>query len=165
MPEDNKKDFLEFPLEEVSVPQSIALSMLAATKTVGITKAMQGDDCFDAHLETDNDRLQLLCEKLEARVEDELEKVKTPEAVPTEEDATDEATFTNLDGHQVSLEHEFVEVANEELITKVIVDNLVFVLACNERVFTDPDLGTTTTCIKRFNHYSPEHEDMEGNVR
>lgn len=161
MPEDNKKDFLEFPLEEVSVPQSIALSMLAATKTVSFN---EHDDSLP-EIVTDNDRLQLLCEKLEARVEDELDSVKEPQAVPTEEDATDEATFTNLDGHQVSLEHEFVEVANEELITKVIVDNLVFVLACNERVFTDPDLGTTTTCIKRFNHYSPEHEDMEGNVR
>lgn len=160
MPDQDKKDFLEFPLEDVSVPQAIALSMQAATTTVTFNE----DDDTKPEKETDMDRLQLLCEKLEARVEDEITAAKGPVEIP--EDKEDEETFSNIDGHQVTLVHEFVEFANDNLITKVAVDNVVFVLMCNERVFTDPTgVEPTTTCIKRFGHYSPEHEDAEGNLR
>jgi hypothetical protein len=110
------------------------------------------------------DRLTLLCEKLENRVEDELTKGARTEPVP--EDNPNEPIFSDIEGHKVSLEEEVVEGVEGRVITKVLVDNMVYVLMCNERVFTDPTLvEPTTTCIKRFGHYSPEHEDQEGNVR
>jgi hypothetical protein len=159
MPEE-KKDILEFPLEDVSIPQAIGLMMQAATTTVSFN---EHDDSLPER-DTDMDRLTLLCEKLENRVEDELTKGARTEPVP--EDNPNEPIFSDIEGHKVSLEEEVVEGVEGRVITKVLVDNMVYVLMCNERVFTDPTLvEPTTTCIKRFGHYSPEHEDQEGNVR
>ena len=160
---DDKKDILEFPLKDLSIPQAIGLMMQAATARPTIDAVC--DEQESTYIMVDNERLAELCEKLEARVEDELDASKGVRDVPTEEDNPNEPVFSDIEGHKVSLEHEFVEFAQENLITKVLVDNVVFVLTCNERVFTDVDLGTTSTCMKRFGHFSPEHEDMEGNVR
>lgn len=162
MADSPKKDFLEFPLEEVSIPQAVALSMLAATKTVTVKDSEDISEEFD--YETDNDRLQLLCEKLEARVEDALEEAKAVRTETTAEDDPNDAQYSDVEGHKVTLVHEYVEFAHDNVITKVLVDNVVFVLACNERVFTDTE-GITSTCIKRFGHKSLEHEDEEGNIR
>lgn len=153
MPEE-KKDVLEFPLEELEVPQAIVLMMQAA---YNINPDSNDEDqekfCMD--------RLQMLSEKLEARVEDSIEAAKAPVEMP---DDTDD-TFSNVDGHNVTLQHEYVEFAQDNIITKVVVDNVVFVLMCNERVYTDPDTGETSVCIKRFGHKGIDHEDEEGNMR
>lgn len=160
MADSPKKDILEFPLEDVSVPQAIVLMMQAATTTVTFNES---DDSLPEK-ETDLDRLQLLAEKLEARVEDALEEAKAVRTEATAEDDPNDAQYSDVEGHKVTLVHEYVEFAHDNVITKVLVDNVVFVLACNERVFTDVE-GTTSTCIKRFGHKSLEHEDEEGNIR
>lgn len=163
MPED-KKDFLEFPLEDVSIPQAVALSMLAATKTVSATVIAQ-DEC---ETETDNDRLQLLCEKLEGRFQDDLDAANAVRLEATEEDAPNEGPYTDIDGHHVTLVHEYVDAAQDSVITKAVVDNMVYALLCNERVGTftqkDTENTVTTTCVKQWGH-EQEHVDMEGNYR
>lgn len=163
MPED-KKDILEFPLEEVSIPQAIVLMMQAAMQCVSFN---EHDDSLP-ETEVDLDRLQLLAEKLEARVEDELDSAKAVRDEPTPEDAPNEGPYTDIEGHHVTLVHEYVEFAQDNIITKVVVDNVIFGLLCNERVGTYTQEGTdnqvTTSCIKEFGH-AHEHCDMEGNIR
>jgi hypothetical protein len=160
MPDSPKKDVLEFPLEQVSIPQAVALMMQAATQCVKVEENGRHD--------TDMDRLQLLCEKLEARFQDDLDAANAVRDVPTEEDAPNEAPYTDIDGHEVTLVHEFIQLAGEDMITKVVVDNTVFALLCNERVGTFTQRGTdftkVTTCIKQFGH-DVEHVDMDGNYR
>lgn len=156
---DDKKDILEFPLEDVSIPQAIGLMMQAATKTV-VAEAV-GNDLVS--YDVDMERLTLLCEKLEARVEDELTKGARSEAVP--EDNPNEPLFSDIEGHTVSLKHEFNENANGDVVTQVVVDNMVYVLTCNKRVYTNPETGETTTCIKKWEHESLICEDAWGNER
>lgn len=155
---DGKKDVLEFPLEELEVPQAIALMMQAATKCVHHGMAHADP------LLTDDVRLQELAEKLEARVEDAIDAAKAVRDESVPEDAPNEPIYTNLDGHKVSLVEEYVDEAMDSIITKVIVDNLIYVLICNENVALD-DEENMSRCIKAWGHSYPSHEDMEGNFR
>lgn len=142
------RDILEFPLEEVEVPQAIVLMMQAATKCT--EPPAQGVDL---------ERLQLLAEKLEARVEDAItdavDEAKAVRDIPVEEDEPNR--FEPVDGHEMHL------VMADDMIRQVVVDGILFVLACNERVVTDEN-GITSTCIKQWGHFL-EHCDMEGNTR
>lgn len=157
---EGKKDILEFPLEDLSIPQAIVLMMQAATLCVSFN---EHDDSLP-ETSTDLDRLQLLAEKLEARIQDDLDAANAVRLEAVEEDAPNEGPYSDVEGHKVTLFSEFVEEAQEVCITRVMVDNLVFGLLCNERVRTDPDTMEVTTCIKRWGHQH-EHTDMEGNIR
>lgn len=149
----DKKDMLEFPLETVEVPQAIVLMMQAATKCVcGQADGVRAD------LEVDNDRLQELCEKLEARVEDAIEAASAVRTEPVEEDepvryedSTDEDVIT--------------KVFRDNELHQVVVDGVVFMKACNERVENDLATSIRTFCIKQWGHINPDHEDEFGNVR
>ncbi len=164
------KDILEFPLEEMSIPQSIALMMQAATTTVGFNHEVTIADFEKGGIKipVDNERLSSLAEKLEARVEDELEKAQGVRDIPVEEDNPNEPTYSDVDGHKVTLVHEYVEFAQDNVITKVVVDDVVFALLCNEPVSTNVE-GERTKCIKQWGHEQtsglPECEDAEGNRR
>lgn len=157
-----KKDVLEFPLEKLEVPAAIIIMMQAAAK-VGAQLEETTPEEEDGLME----RLQQLCEKLEARVEDAIEAAKAPVEMPDDEDDT----FTNLEGHEVSLRHERVpdmssadETAMLDIVSQVVVDRAVYGLLCNERV-TTTDEGASTACMKSFGHGSLEHEDKYGNLR
>lgn len=142
-----KKDVLEFPLEELEVPQAIVLMMQAATQCVDV-------DHSDSP-STDLDRLQLLAEKLEARVEDAIEDAKAVRDIPVEEDEPNR--FEPVDGHEMHL------VMADGMVRQVVVDGVLFVLTCNEHV-TVGESGRMTSCIKQWGHLA-EHTDMEGNYR
>jgi hypothetical protein len=146
-----KKDVLEFPLEELEVPQAIVLMMQAASRT-GFAQS-------DATSETDliecDKRLQLLCEKLEARVEDAIEEAKAVRIEPTEED--DPNRFEDVDSSDVFL------VYADDLIYQIVHKGVVFGRLCNTRVYTDDSNDIRTNCIKEFGHENPRHEDQFGN--
>lgn len=138
------KDILEFPLEELGVPQAIVLMMQAASRCVEPPAQ-----------DVNNERLQLLAEKLEARVEEAIEDAKGgPDAPPLEDEPN---PFEPVDGHQMHL------VKENDVIKQVVVDGVLYVLACNVRV-TSSDERPPTFCIKQWNHQA-EHTDMEGNFR
>lgn len=140
------KDILEFPLEELGVPQSIVLMMQAASR------------CFeleDEAVSINNDRLQLLAEKLEGRVEDAIEDAKAVRTEPAEEDEPNR--FEPIGEHMMHL------VIEDDVIKQVVVDGAIFVLACNERVTTSHE-RPPTFCIKQWGHQA-EHSDMEGEFR
>lgn len=153
---DGKKDVLEFPLEELEVPQAIVLMMQAATTCVSFSTNDAGPET-----ETDNDRLQLLAEKLEARVEDAIDAAKAVREDATSEDAPNEPLYSDVEGHTVTLVEEYIDHAGVNVITKVVVDRSVYGLLCNRGVFDNG--GIQTTCIKRFDHQSLIHEDEFGN--
>lgn len=139
------KDILEFPLEELGVPQAIVLMMQAASRCVEPPAQ-----------DVNNERLQLLAEKLESRVEDAIEAAKGgPDAPPVEEDEPN--PFESVDGHQMHL------VKENDVIKQVVVDGVLYILACNEAVTTSFD-HPPTFCIKQWGHRA-EHQDMEGDFR
>lgn len=155
MTQEGKKDVLDFPLEEVEVPPAIVLMMQAATKCVSIEENEAWRDEFK--LITDNERLQLLAEKLEARVEDAIEK-----ASKVREDATDEDEPNRYENAE---ESETTLVYYENEVHQIVHGGVVFGKFCNEPVATDQTSGARTSCIKQWAHKNPEHEDAEGNIR
>lgn len=158
MPE-GKKDVLEFPLEELEVPQAIVIMMQAAASRPTVDAYV--DESDSPHLDIDNDRLQLLAEKLEARVEDAIDAAKAVREDATAEDAPNEPLYSDVEGHTVTLVEEYIDHAGVNVITKVVVDRSVYGLLCNRGVFDNG--GIQTTCIKRFDHQSLVHEDEFGN--
>lgn len=134
--------------KELSVPQAVAVSMQAATKTVTYTE--DGRNAYDVHLKTDNDRLIELSEKLEGRIQDELELAA--KANQPAEDAPDE------DVENVS----WSEIVLMEDGSFLNLKGAIYQKACNEPVLNDDDLGDHTFCIKRWGHRSPQHEDQDG---
>lgn len=139
------KDVLEFPLEDLEVPQAIRLMMSSATKCVTGTSAPQAN----VYLETDDERLADLCEKLEVRIEDAIDAGKTPEVMP---DFEDELIPIN--------ESDIWVTPDDSLLTT---KGVVFIRACNAVVING---GVELTyCIKKYDHRDPQHEDMEGNVK
>jgi hypothetical protein len=143
------RDIMEFPLENVEIPAAIKLMMQAATKCVELVGHQD--------LTVDDERLLALSEKLEARVEDEVEKASAIRDEPAEEDgnAPDEVAVEEGDI--------FVMHGGETLNYK----GVVYQKACNSRVLAAGSHGDTpdTWCIKRWYHRGLDHEDMEGNVR
>jgi hypothetical protein len=142
----DKKDVLEYPLEELEVPAAIKLMMQAAYKTgvdLGVVEEVDTEE-----------RLLELSEKLEARVEDAIENaaaVRT-EAVP--EDAPNEIEVDPAD----------IFIMNDGDILNY--KGVVYQKACNELVSSgDESVLASTYCMKRWGHNHPEHEDMEGNRR
>ena len=156
---DGKKDVLEFPLEELEVPQAIVLMMQAAAARPTISTWC--DEQENSGFEVDNERLQQLAEKLEARVEDAIDAAKAVREDATAEDAPNEPLYSDVEGHTVTLVEEYIDHAGVNVITKVVVDRTVYGLLCNRGVFDNG--GIQTTCIKRFDHQSLIHEDEFGN--
>lgn len=147
-----KKDVLEFPLEELEVPAAVRTMMLSAAT------AYVKDDKGNPTEDIDMERLHLMCEKLEGYFEDQLEKAKSSQDAPDEQPeeemypaADDSETFLNLTG--------------DGDVYQVVHKGVVFGKLCNERVKSDPETQTTTTCIKQFGHNHPDHEDVNGDVR
>jgi hypothetical protein len=147
-----KKDVLDFPLEEVEVPQAIALMMQAATKChfpVG-TQGPDGTIVAEAHV--DMERLQLLCEKLEARVEDALDEAKAIRTEPAVEDAPNDVPLVETDIFLM----EDGEVLNYK--------GILYKKSCNRSVVRASDGAVEDTyCIKQWGHQNPIHEDEFGN--
>lgn len=151
---EGKKDVLDFPLEEVSIPQAIALMMQTA---YNIKNAELEVDEYKAN----NERLQLLIEKLEGFVEDKIDLA----AVPVTEAVIEDAPDDNFEDAAPS--DTFLDVVNGE-VTRVIHKGVVFGKLCNERVWFDPEVERSSTCIKEWGHDingSIDHEDMGGNRR
>jgi len=150
----DKKDVLEFPLEELEVPEAIKLMMQAATQCYFSVGQINGEGVVAEEKYVNNERLLLLSEKLEARVEDAIEDaaaVRT-EAVP--EDAPNEIEVDPAD----------IFVMNDGDILNY--KGVVYQKACNELVSSgDESVLASTYCMKRWGHNHPEHEDMEGNRR
>lgn len=153
----DKKDVLDFPLEKLQVPHAIVLMMQAATKTVH-----HGMKHVDP-LVVDNDRLAALTEKLEARIQDELDKgaAMVPAAADVEEPVKYESTS----------EDEVFKVVVEDEIKMVTVNGLVFGKLCNEPVkaYTRVDEVLlpeeyVSRCIKEWGHQA-EHVDYEGGYK
>lgn len=164
MGEDGKKDVLDFPLEEVSIPQAIALMMQAASKCYEKDElVVDGVVISYLDLPIDNESLQLLIEKLEAYVEDKMELAAIPVAVPVIEDAPDEE-FEEADEADT-----FLQKNDEGDILRVVHRGVVFGRLCNERVLS-PDNetpeGSGSACCKEWGHdpYAM-HEDKWGNRR
>jgi hypothetical protein len=154
--DDQKKDMLEFPLESVNLPQAIVLMMQAAAKTRDVNRVdIVSNTDATVHLKVDNERLALLAEKLEARIEDELEKVKVPQPEPEPE--PDEFQDAIAEDIHLVLTDDHLDVH------QVIHKGVVFGKLCNETVKNSEE-GDRTTCIKQFGHET-EHEDEWGNIR
>ncbi len=150
-----KKDILEFPLEDVEVPQAIALMMQAATKSY-ISEGLEG-------VLVDDDRLQLLCEKLEARVEDAIESASSVRSEAHDEDAPNE--YPEADPGDT-----FLAMDGTGDVYQVVHNGILFGKFCNAPVSPSaPELDKPGTyCIKQWGHDVNgliEHEDMEGNRR
>lgn len=159
----DKKDVLEFPLEKVTVPAAIKLMMQAATKCVGFNHEITVAD-FEAGKVTipvDNDRLQELADKLEARVQDEIDSAMAVRTEPAPEDDPNGPSYVPVDE-----DDEVTKVMFEGEVEFVVINGIVFKKMCNEPVaeVLDAD-GGRTYCIKQWGHKSPDHEDQEGNVR
>lgn len=153
---EGKKDVLEFPLEELSAPQAIAIMMQAANKA---GKAWC-DEQENAGWEPDDERLQLLIEKLEAYIEDLIDKAAIPVEVPVVEGAPDEE-FEPADETDT-----FLQKNDQGDVLRVVHKGVVFGRLCNERVYTDPSgVLDPTTCVKEWGHANPIHEDEFGNER
>lgn len=150
----DKKDVLEFPLEELEVPQAIVLMMQAAAARPTISTWC--DEQENSGFEVDNERLFALCEKLEAYIEDKLEAAGAIRNEPAAEDAPNE--FEPAEESDTHLQRD-----EEGNVRRVIHNGSVFILACNERVYYDSVDGVSTTCIKEFGHKSLIHEDEFGN--
>ena len=146
-----KKDVLDFPLEELEVPAAIKLMMGAATKCVTAV----GGGHYTPTLLTDDERLLQLSEKLEARVEDALDAAKAVREEPVSEDAPNEVAVEESDIFLM----EDGEVLNYK--------GVLFQKACNERVYSSdgPDEQYNSYCVKRWGHVGYQHEDMEGRTR
>jgi hypothetical protein len=141
-----EKDVLEFPLEKLEIPLAIILMMQAAYRT-----GYEGE-----RVTTHEERVQLLSEKLEARVEDSINAAKAVREEPAEEDEPNR--FEPVDGRHIHL------VIEDEVIKQVVVDGVLFNLTCNQRVKSG-GIQEATYCMKQWGHKAPEHEDMEGNYR
>lgn len=150
----DKKDVLDFPLEEVEVPQAIALMMQAAAKCGAIIEEGDAEDEEKAL-----ERLQLLCEKLEARIQDEIDSLTAVRTEPTPEDAPNDPLEVDV-ASQI-----FASGTDADSSEFLNWEGRLFKKMCNERVHTDPDSGESTYCIKQWAHQGIEHEDMEGNIR
>lgn len=152
---EGKKDVLEFPLEELEVPQAIAMMMLSATKCVGFNHEVTIADFEGGNFKmpVDNDRLQLLCEKLDARIDDELDKVRAIRDIPAEEDAPNE----------VEIEPGEIFLMNDDLIINY--KGLLYHRSCNQPVAPETEGSFPTYCMKVADHRHPDHEDIEGNIR
>jgi len=145
------KDVLEFPLEELGVPQAISLMMSEAARTGGeFNKAI--DPADDPKEAKKHERLAALSEKLEARIQDELDKgAAATEPPPVVEDSLDEPVdeadiFLSEDGLTLNMK------------------GVLFQKACNQPVYRDQSNSDLDTfCIKRFGHDHPVHEDIYGN--
>lgn len=144
---DDKKDILEFPLETIEVPQAIALMMQAASATREAIMVVDNE----VTLRTDDDRLQLLCEKLEARIEDAIDEGKSVMLEENVVDAPDEEPVVDTDI--------FVMEDGDILNYR----GVLYMKMCNMVVLREEDRNTF--CCKQWEHESPEHEDKEGNVR
>jgi hypothetical protein len=155
MPEE-KKDVLEFPLEELEVPQAIVLMMQAAVKCAGYGHEITIED-FNAgngNLEVpiDLERLQQLCEKLEAYVDDKIEAGAAIRTEPVVEDAPNEEA---VDESEIFLQNDG-DTLN--------VRGVLYQKACNTKVYDD-GVSEVTYCIKQFGHNGLIHEDRFGNER
>jgi len=144
-----KKDVLDFPLEELEVPAAIKLMMGAATKCVTAV----GGGQYTPILLTDDERLLQLSEKLEARVEDALDAAKAVREEPVSEDAPNEVAIDESD----------IYLMNDDLTINY--KGLLFHRTCNQPVAPETEGTFPTYCIKVANHQHPEHEDIEGNRR
>lgn len=161
MPEETeKKDVLEFPLEELSIPQAVALMMQAATQCRTVTQVnVDADGVAHPVIRTDDDRLQLLCEKLEGRIQDDLDALSSERTVFSSE-------LVSQDPIEVDISAQIFADGTDADGSKFLNwQGRLFKKMCNERVYTDPDSGEGTFCIKQWDHQSLQHEDWEGNVR
>lgn len=153
MPE--AKKLIDYPLDEIDIPQAIRLMMMAATHTVSFSKNDAGPET-----ETDNEMLAQLCEKLEARFEDELD-TGISNAQP---DITDEPEiFVDVDPAETTLLKD-----GTGDVYRVVHRGVVYGKLCNERVKFNEETGQSSTCIKEWGHETYgriEHEDMEGHHR
>jgi hypothetical protein len=148
MPEE-KKDVLEFPLEELEVPQAIVLMMQAAAKCVSAQVSQNG---YEAHTDVDLERLQQLCEKLEAYADDKIEAGAAIRTEPVVEDAPNEEA---VDESEIFLQNDG-DTLN--------VRGVLYQKACNTKVYDD-GVSEVTYCIKQFGHNGQLHEDRFGNER
>lgn len=150
---EGKKDVLEFPLEELEVPHAITIMMQAATQCVEAQTRIVDGAPYGYTLETDLDRLQLLCEKLDARIDDELDKARAVRDIPAEEDEPNK--FVDADPSDTILVYE------DDMVHQVVHDGVIFQKACNHLVYSAEGIETTY-CIKQWDHANM-HEDMFGN--
>lgn len=148
----DKKDILEFPLEELEVPQAIALMMQAGTTCVH--HGMRHED----PLLTDDHRLIQLCEKLEARIEDAIENARFEKKIT---DVEEEEIYRDAEPSETHL------VLADGDVYQVVHKGVVFGKLCNEIVNSEVlgETEETTRCIKQWGHKMPEHEDMDGRFR
>lgn len=154
MPEETtKKDMLEFPLESVNIPQAVALMMQAA-----VNSCMEYDH-EGSPAGVNMERLQLLCEKLEGRVQDDLDALSSERTILSSEDAPPEPLEVDV-AAQI-----FASGTDADASEFLNWQGRLFKKMCNERVYTDPDTGEATSCMKQWDHQSLQHEDWEGNVR
>jgi hypothetical protein len=126
--------------------------MQAATRCAELVRGMQGDEIIDAHIDVDLERLQKLCEKLEAYVDDKLEAGAAVRTEPVVEDAPNEEA---VDEGEIFLQNDG-ETLN--------VRGILWQKACNHEVYND-GVSEVTFCIKQFGHDNPIHEDRFGNER
>lgn len=145
-----KKDVLDFPLEEVEVPQAIVLMMQAATQCVGYIE--DGQNAYPVHLVTADDRLQQLCEKLEARVEDAIEAAVDPPSLPDDDEPE---KFLDADRDSIT------EVWADDDVFQIVRNGVIFGKFCNTQVYDDG--VNRTACIKQWGHNNHIHEDQYGN--
>jgi hypothetical protein len=143
-----KKDILEFPLEELEVPQAIGLMMQAASNTREAVMVVDGK----VTLRTNDDMLQLLCEKLEARVEDALDAARSSVIAEVEEDATDEEPVEWSD---------VVLLEDGDILN---VKGVVYQRACNKPVVSG-QVTDDTFCVLRWGHRGDLCMDMNGEFR
>lgn len=140
-----KKDILEFPLEELEIPPAIKLMMQAALAT-GIEMEKGAEQ---------TERLLQLSEKLEVRVEDAIDAAKSVRDEPVEEDEPNKFEDAEPSDTQLVIE-------NGE-VYRVVHKGVIFAKLCNVRVSVFDDYQTT--CIKEWGHEGYSHEDRFGGVR
>lgn len=135
---------MDLKLENYNVRDATLRSLLAAANEFGIKTPTDGQ----------MDVLSEIGDALEARVQDAMDQeVKNATSIEVEDEFV---PAEEVDTH--------LHMENEEVDT-ITHKGVVFGKFCNESVFYDPENGVSTSCIKKWNHMNPEHEDIEGNLR
>lgn len=141
---------MDLNLKDYNVRDATLRSLLGVAHALGATKPEPSQQ----------EEFAEIADQLEARIQDELEKISGPEKETVEKEPFQEVPKNSENDPDV-----FLVWVNEE-VSQVVVNGAIFGKFCNALVWSDPDNPDhNTLCIKQWGHANMMHEDAEGHDR